>query len=48
MLLLQIAEWENIESCKEYLFGKNLANDESKPFDQYKNLCTFVNKCNSL
>jgi len=38
----------NIESCEDYLLGKNVAIDETNLFDHYQNLCAFVNKCNSL
>jgi len=35
MLLLQTTKWETIESCEDYLLGKNVAIGETKPFDQY-------------
>ena len=44
MLLLQIAKWEHLEPCIEYLHQKNVVVDEAKLFDQYQNLCKFVEK----
>ena len=44
MLLLQITKWEHLEPCIEYLHQKNVGVDETKLFDQYQNLCKFVEK----
>ena len=42
MLLLPTTKWENVEPCLEYLQQKNLSIDEAKLFDQYHNLCKFI------
>ena len=42
MLLSQTSEWENVEPCLEYLHQKNVSIDEAKLFDQYHNLCKFI------
>ena len=44
MLLLQIANWEHLEPCIECFHQKNVVVDEAKLFDQYQNLCKFVEK----
>ena len=44
MLLLQITKREYLEPCIEYLHQKNVDVDEAKLFDQYQNLCKFVEK----
>ena len=43
MLLLQ-TKWEHLEPCIEYLYQKNVGVDKAKLFDQYQNLCKFVEK----
>ena len=42
MLLSQTTKWENVEPCMEYLQQKNVSIDEAKLFDQYHNLCKFI------
>ena len=42
MLLSEIKEWDNVERCARYLAEKNVDVDDAKLFDQYQNLCKFV------
>ena len=42
MLLSEIKEWDNVERCVRYLAKKNVDVDDAKLFDQYQNLCKFV------
>jgi len=43
-LRLQTIEWENVESCEQYLLERNVSIDEGVLFDQYQNLFEFVRK----
>jgi len=40
-------DWKPLNHV-ECVLGKNVATDETKPFDQYQNLYAFVSKCSSL
>ena len=44
MLLSEIKEWDNVETCVWYLEEKNVDIDDAKLFDQYQNLCKFVKR----
>ena len=44
MLLSEIKEWDNVETCVWYLAEKNVDIDDAKLFDQYQNLCKFVKR----
>ena len=44
MLLSEIKEWDNVEPCVRYLAEKNVNVDDAKLFDQYQNLCKFVQR----
>ena len=43
-LRLQVAEWENVEPCEQYLLERNVSIDEAKLFDQFQNLFECVQK----
>jgi hypothetical protein len=37
--------WDKVEPCVKYLADKNVVIDDSKLFDQFQNLCIFVENC---